>query len=124
MRTGLPNDFSKLKRVQPGPRCFGSVMIQPLQMGAGNPMETASNLQSRNRGLSSLTISRGVIAGPDLNFRRWAREIITFTFEPPISITTIFFFTYVSDFVIPSAPLSFATAIGTRRSARAFFVEP
>src|SRR6476619_8118890 len=31
---------------------------------------------------------------------------------------------FVSGFVSPIAPLSFTTAIGTSRSARAFFVEP
>src|SRR5712675_3231105 len=93
MRTGLPNDFSKLNRVQPSPRCFGSFMIQPLRTGAGNPIEIASNVQSCNSELSWVTSSRGVISGPDLNFRRWAREIITFTFDPPTSMTRIFFFT-------------------------------
>src|SRR5258707_8554815 len=33
------------------------------------------------------------MSGPDLNFRRCAREIITFTFDPPTSMTRIFFFT-------------------------------
>src|SRR5438034_2965981 len=93
MRIGLPNDFSKLNRVQPGPRCFGSLMIQPLRTGAGNPIEIASNVQSCNSELSWVTSSRGVISGPDLNFRRCAREIISFTFDPPTSMTRIFFFT-------------------------------
>src|SRR5262249_46958677 len=93
MRTGLPNDFSKLNRAHPGPRCFGSHMIQPLRTGAGNPIEIASNVQSCNSDLSSVTSSRGVISGPDLNFRRCAREIITFTLDPPISMTRILFFT-------------------------------
>src|SRR5438046_10540158 len=35
-----------------------------------------------------------------------------------------FFLHCISDFVAPVAPLSFTTAIGTSRSARAFFVEP
>src|SRR5580765_7878778 len=38
-------------------------------------------------------MARGVISGPDVNFRRWAREIITLTFDPPTSMTRIFFFT-------------------------------
>src|SRR5262245_26816604 len=33
------------------------------------------------------------MSGPDLNFRRCAREIITFTLEPPTSMTRILFFT-------------------------------
>src|SRR6476659_9006791 len=93
IRTGLPNDFSKLNRVHPAPRCFGSVMIQPLRTGAGNPIEIASNVQSFTSDLSWATSSRGVISGPDVNFRRCAREIITFTFDPPTSMTRIFFFT-------------------------------
>src|ERR1051325_8278763 len=93
MRTGLPNDFSKLNRDQPAPRCFGSLTIQPLRTGAGNPIEIASKVQPRTNDLSSVTRSRGVMSGPDLNFRRCEREIITFTFDPPTSMTRIFFFT-------------------------------
>src|SRR5262245_43226636 len=94
MRTGLPNDFSKLNRAQPGPRCFGSVMIQPFRTGAGNPIEIASNVQSCNSDLSWVTSARGVISGPDLNFRRSSRDIIAFTFEPPTSMTRIRLFTF------------------------------
>ena len=43
-------------------------------------------------GLIWATIARGVNFRPDLNFRLWAREIISFTFDPPTSMTRIFFF--------------------------------
>src|SRR5438067_12542488 len=68
-------------------------MIRPLPAGAGNPIGIASNVQSCNNDLGLFTRSRGVISGPDLNFRRCAREIISFTFDPPTSMMRIFFFT-------------------------------
>src|SRR5215216_5548868 len=94
MRTGLPNDFSKLKRVQPEPRCFGSQTIQPFRTGDGNPIEIVWKVQSCTSDLIRATISRGVISGPDLNFRRCAGEIIAFTLEPPMSMTRIRFFIF------------------------------
>ena len=93
IRMGLPRDFSKLKRVHPGPRCLGSLMMRPLRTGAGNPIETASKLQSCTSGFIWATISRGVRSGPDLNFCFSQREIINFTFEPPTSMARIFSFT-------------------------------
>jgi hypothetical protein len=64
----------------------------PLRTGEGNPSEIASNFQSATSGLIWSTIARGVNFRPDLNFLLSAREIISFTFEPPTSITRIFFF--------------------------------
>jgi hypothetical protein len=63
-----------------------------LRTGEGNPSETASNSQSATSGLIWFTIARGVNFRPDLNFLLSAREIISFTFEPPTSITRILFF--------------------------------
>ena len=65
----------------------------------GNPIEIASNFQSLTSGSICATISRGVNCGPDLNFRFPTREIISFTFEPPMSMTRIFLsITTVSSF--------------------------
>src|SRR5205809_293809 len=45
-RTGLPKAFSKLNRVHPLPRFFGSVRMRPFLTGAGKPTETTSYFQS------------------------------------------------------------------------------
>src|SRR5436190_700586 len=90
MRMGLPNAFSKSNPTHPFPRCFGSLTIRPSRTGDGNPIAMASNFQSLTKGPISATISRGVNCGPDLNFRFFAREIISFTCEPPTSMTRIF----------------------------------
>ena len=95
-RTGLPSAFSKLNPTQPWPRCFGSLTMRPLDTSDGNPIEMQSNFQSAISGLIWDTISRGVMRGPDLNFRFFAREIINFTCVPPTSISKIFFFMIVS----------------------------
>ena len=58
---------------------LGSTRIRPSRTGAGKPIEIASNFQSSISSFICATISRGVIFGPDLNFRRCAREIIIFT---------------------------------------------
>src|SRR4030095_3066579 len=92
MRTGLPSAFSKLNPTHPRPRCFGSLTILRLRTGEGNPSEIASNSQSATSGLIWLIIAPGVNFRPDLNFLLSAREIISFTFEPPTSITRILFF--------------------------------
>ena len=54
--------------------------------------KSASNFQSATNGLIWFTIAPGVNFRPDLNFLLAAREIISFTFEPPTSITRILFF--------------------------------
>src|SRR5215475_8500971 len=92
MRTGLPSALSKLNPTQSWPRCFGSLTILPLRTGEGNPSETTSNFQSATSGLIAVTIARGVNFRPDLNFLLSVREIISFTFEPPTSMTRILFF--------------------------------
>src|SRR4029453_15831636 len=92
IRTGLPRPFWKWNPTQPLPRCFGSLTILPLRTGEGNPIEMAWNFQSATKGLIWSTIARGVNFRPDLNFLLSVREIISFTFEPPTSITRIFFF--------------------------------
>ena len=92
MRTGLPNAFLKSNPTQPLPRCLGSLRILPSRTGEGNPIEMASNSQSETKGLIWATIARGVNLAPDLNFLLSAREIISFTFEPPTSMTRTFFF--------------------------------
>src|SRR5262249_52791289 len=84
--------FWKSNPTQPRPRCFGSLMILPLCTGEGNPSEMLSNSQSVTSSLISSTIARGVSFPPDLNFLLSAREIISFTFEPPTSMTRILFF--------------------------------
>ena len=103
MRTGLPSAFLKLNPTQPRPRCFGSLTILPFRTGEGNPIEIASNSQSATRGLISFTIARGVNFRPDLNFLLSPREIISFTFEPPTSITRIFFFKIAFELYLMSA---------------------
>jgi len=92
MRTGLPSAFSKLNPTQPLPRRFGSVTILLSRTGEGNPIEMALNFQSATSGLIWSTIARGVNFRPDLNFLLSVREIISFTFEPPMSMTRTFFF--------------------------------
>jgi len=84
--------FVEIKSNPAFPRCFGSLRICPSRTGAGNPIEIASNFQSVISGLICATIARGVNFGPDLNFRLSVREISSFTFEPPTSITRILFF--------------------------------
>ena len=54
-RTGLPKAFSKLNRVQPLPRFFGSVRMRPFLTGAGKPTETTSLLP-----VVELTVKHGV----------------------------------------------------------------
>src|SRR5438094_8767626 len=108
MRTGLRSALSKLNPTQPRPRCFGSLTILPLRTGEGNPSEMASNCQSATSGLIWFTIARGVSFRPDLNFLLSVREIISFTFEPPTSITRILFFNFVFElspaWVTPATP--------------------
>src|SRR5262249_35672908 len=87
MRTGLRNAFLKSNPTQPLPRCFGSITILPSRTGEGNPSETASNSQSATSGLISFASARGVSFCPDLIFLLSAREIISFTFDPPTSTT-------------------------------------
>jgi hypothetical protein len=91
----LRKAFSKSKLTHPLPKFFGSLRIRPSRTGAGNPMEMASNSQSLTNGLICGTSSRGVKVRPDLNFRFSAREIISFTFEPPMSMTNIRFFDFI-----------------------------
>ena len=52
----------------------------------------APNFHSATNGLIWATIARGVNFRPDLNFLLSEREIISFTFEPPTSMTRIFLF--------------------------------
>jgi hypothetical protein len=52
----------------------------------------ASNSQSATSGLIWSTVARGVNFRPDLNFLLSVREIISFTFEPPMSMARTFFF--------------------------------
>src|ERR1044072_4229467 len=92
MGIGLPSAFSNLNPTQPLPKCFGSLTILPLRTGGGNPCEIGPNFQSATSGLIWSPIGRGVNFRPDLNFLRSPREIISFTFEPPTSMTRIFFF--------------------------------
>src|SRR5437868_7267067 len=90
-RTGFLKAFSKLNRVHPLPRFFGSDKRRPFLTGAGNPTDTASNFQS-DRFLRTLSRrERGVRSGPDSILRRSARESIIFTLVPPMSTTRIFF---------------------------------
>src|SRR6266545_3008652 len=112
MRTGLPSAFSKLNLTQPWPRCFGSLTILPLRTGAGNPSEIASNFQSATSGLIWSTIARGVNFRPDLNFLFSVREIISFTFEPPTSMTRILFFKVAFELYLASVTpaVSYLTA--------------
>ena len=106
MRTGLPSAFLKLYPTQPRPRCFGSLTILPSRTGEGNPSEIALNFQSATSGLISFTIARGVNFRPDLNFLLSPREIISFTFEPPTSMTRILFFKIALELSLASATLA------------------
>src|SRR5207244_7333133 len=63
MRIGLPNAFSRLKRVHPGPKFLGSLMMRPFRTGAGNHIETAADFQSFSSGFILLSISRGARIG-------------------------------------------------------------
>ncbi len=66
-------------------------MIRPFWTGAGKPIEMASNFQPATIDLIFATICLGVIRGPESNFRLSFRDIISFTFVPPISMTRILF---------------------------------
>src|SRR5205085_12570688 len=90
-RTGFLNAFSKLNRVQPLPRFFGSNKSRPFRTGAGKPTETASNFQSVRLSRRPSRRWRGVRSGPDSILQRSARESIIFTLVPPMSTTRIFF---------------------------------
>src|SRR6059058_642592 len=78
-RTGLPKAFSRLKRVQPLPRFFGSVRMRPFLTGAGKPTETTSYFQSSSLPRSIPWSWRGVRPGPEVNLRRSSRENMALT---------------------------------------------
>src|ERR1700738_4678055 len=94
--TGLPNGFRKSNPAQPWPRCFGFRTIRPWRIGEGNPIEMASKLQLRTVSLKFATKSRGVIPGPEENFRWSSNDIRSFTCEPPLWTTRTLFFMAVA----------------------------
>src|SRR5205823_13574370 len=77
---------------QPGARCFGSFAIRPLRTTEGNPIETASYFQPWEFFLICDTNSFGDNFIPESNLRVSVREIISFTWVPPMSTTRILFF--------------------------------
>src|SRR6516164_6715217 len=57
-------------------------------MGPGKPSDTQSNFQSRTNFLTTRTIRRGVMVGPDGYLRgSFCPVVSTLTFVPPRSIT-------------------------------------
>jgi hypothetical protein len=90
MRTGYPC-FLEVESDPAFAQMNGSLTICRCAPGR-KPSETASNSQSETNGLICFTVAPGVNFRPDLNFLPAAREIISFTFEPPTSITRILFF--------------------------------
>src|ERR1043166_1154860 len=92
IRTGIPKDRAKLKRIQPLPRCFGFRRIRPLRIGAGNPIDATSNFQPLTVSLNLATNCFGVILGPEANSRSTRSDISSLTKLPPISTTRILLF--------------------------------
>ena len=93
---GLPNDLLKFQPTQPGARCFGSFMIRPLWTGAGKPIDMASYFQPSAVVLICATNCFGESFVPESNLRFSLREIISFTWVPPMSMTRIFFIEVLS----------------------------
>src|SRR5215472_1433881 len=88
--TGQPKAWRKLNPIQPPPRLWGSRRGHSLMMGPGKPSDTRSNLQSRTDFLTTRTILRGVMVGPDGYFRGSFCPLASiFTFVPPRSMTRI-----------------------------------
>src|SRR5437763_17137212 len=88
--------FFKFQPTQPGARCFGSFMIRPLWTGAGKPIEMASYFQPSAVVLICATSCLGESFVPESNLRFSLREIISFTWVPPMSMTRIFFIEVLS----------------------------
>src|SRR4051812_15526867 len=90
-RVGLPNDLLKFQPTQPDARCFGFFMMRPLWTGAGKPIEIASYFQPSAVFFTWEINCFGESFVPESNLRFSPREIMSFTWVPPISITRIFF---------------------------------
>ena len=124
MRTGLPNDFSKLNRFHPDSE----------MLWLGHDTAIADRRRESHRVASNVPILQQRL---ELSHQFARRHFRTGREFPPVRarnhqlhVRTAdiydedFFLHCVSDFVAPVPPLPFTTAIGTRRSARVFFVEP
>src|SRR5580658_266617 len=89
--TGHPNADLKLKPTHARPRLCGSAAGLPLRTRPGYPIDTTSYFQSLVSSLTPETICRGVIFGPDGNFRGSFRPVArTLTVVPPTSTTSTF----------------------------------
>src|SRR5436190_349883 len=66
--TGNPSALEKLKPIQPLPKCFGSLVIRPLRIGTGKPIDAASNFQPRTFSLNLATNCFGLIRAPDIDY--------------------------------------------------------
>src|SRR5215472_4175372 len=86
--TGQPKALRKSNPIQPLPRLCGSRRGHPLMIGPGKPNDTQSNFQSRTKFLTTRTIFRGVMVGPDGHFRgSFCPVASTLMFVPPMSMT-------------------------------------
>src|SRR6516162_6601798 len=86
--TGQPKALRKSNPIQPSLRLWGSRRGHSLMMGPGKPSEIQSNFQSRTDFLTTWTILRGVMAGPDGYFRGSFCPLASIlTFVPPRSMT-------------------------------------
>src|SRR6201987_1051075 len=86
--TGQPKALRKLNPIQPLPRLWGSRRGHSLMMGPGNPRDTQSNFQSRTDFLTTRSILRGVMVGPDGYLRGSVCPVASILmFVPPTSIT-------------------------------------
>src|ERR1043166_1386289 len=108
-RTGIPSALEKLKPIQPLPKCFGSLVIRPLRIGTGKPMDTLSNFQPGTVPLNPARNCFGPIRGPEENARSSRSDISSFTYVPPISTTRTFLFIgdrprMISGVKLPMAP--------------------
>jgi hypothetical protein len=89
--TGHLKAASKLKPAHPFPRFHGSKTGLFRRTGPGKPMEMASYFQSATSFRTPTIVRFGVKAGPESNSRCAFRPVArTFTWVPPISITSTF----------------------------------
>src|SRR5215469_1589979 len=86
--TGQPKALRKSNPIQPLPRLCGSRRGHSLMIGPGKPSDTQSNFQSWTNFLTTRTILRGVMVGPDGYFRgSFCPVASTLMFVPPMSMT-------------------------------------
>src|SRR5215831_17834570 len=120
--TGQPKALRKSNPIQPSLRLWGSRRGHSLMMGPGKPSEIQSNFQSRTDFLTTWTILRGVMVGPDGYFRGSFCPVASIlTFVPPRSMTrTLLDFAACAAFIAaPSGPAESILSSRQRLNPRA-----